>query len=516
MASCGKPLIPQNPAAKLALAGSLSDDEDLVVKPTPPRIRNLSPSSTTAAITSILHGGIASSTIQKSSVQPHCFHKESSTSDYGSGDDGDSSLPAGSPPVHPGELLALTLEERQYEKSRVFHMSTPDPTKPPKYRVYKLVLTGGPCGGKTTGQDRLATFFEQLGWKVFTVPEAATILLGGGVKFGELSKEQAYEFQKDLLRTLLQLESVYFNQASLIKDKNVLVICDRGAMDPSAYLDADGWDKILKDCALEMFELRENRYNQVVHMVTAADGAENYYTQANNATRSEGIAQAVNQDTHTRNAWVGHPYVDIVDNADCTKFDDKMLKLLQVVCDRVGVNYQDRLSKNSKKRKWLISGFDESKFPKYEEFSVTHDYLLADKPDLQVRIRERCQNNRSTFTITTRCFMRPETVETRMQITEREYNRYLSMKDSSRATLHKKRRCFNYGNQYFHLDIYVDPLPPACQGHPLIILETYTTKPYGDKAPELPDFVEVVREVTKNEHFSMYKLAKVGAEPLTF
>ena len=34
-------------------------------------------------------------------------------------------------------------------------------------QIYKLVLTGGPCGGKTTGQERLATFFEGLGWKVF-------------------------------------------------------------------------------------------------------------------------------------------------------------------------------------------------------------------------------------------------------------------------------------------------------------------------------------------------------------
>ena len=36
----------------------------------------------------------------------------------------------------------------------------------PERRVYKLVLTGGPCGGKTTGQSKLATFFESLGWKV--------------------------------------------------------------------------------------------------------------------------------------------------------------------------------------------------------------------------------------------------------------------------------------------------------------------------------------------------------------
>ncbi|KAJ9597790.1 hypothetical protein L9F63_011398, partial [Diploptera punctata] len=57
-------------------------------------------------------------------------------------------------------------------------------------RVYKIVLTGGPCGGKTTGQSRLCTFFENLGWKVFRVPETATVLLSGGIKFSDLSAEE--------------------------------------------------------------------------------------------------------------------------------------------------------------------------------------------------------------------------------------------------------------------------------------------------------------------------------------
>ena len=43
--------------------------------------------------------------------------------------------------------------------------------------VWKLVLTGGPCGGKTTGQARLSTFFENLGWKVYRVPEMATVII---------------------------------------------------------------------------------------------------------------------------------------------------------------------------------------------------------------------------------------------------------------------------------------------------------------------------------------------------
>lgn len=101
---------------------------------------------------------------------------------------------------------------------------------------------------------------------------------------------------------------------------------------------------------------------------------------------------------------------------------------------------------------------DESRFPKYEEFQVTHDYLLADKSDTQVRIRKRCQNNRSTYTITNRQFLEPNPVETRMQITLREYQFYLTMKDTSRATLHKKRRCFNYGSQvilFFPQQVYL-------------------------------------------------------------
>ena len=52
---------------------------------------------------------------------------------------------------------------------------------PPTKRVHKLVLTGGPCGGKTTGQARLSSFFENLGWKA-----GLNILLFFNGKSGEL------------------------------------------------------------------------------------------------------------------------------------------------------------------------------------------------------------------------------------------------------------------------------------------------------------------------------------------
>ncbi|CAH1990274.1 unnamed protein product [Acanthoscelides obtectus] len=68
-------------------------------------------------------------------------------------------------------------------------------TNTQNYKLYKLVLTGGPCGGKTTGQARLCTFFENLGWKVFRVPETASVLLSGGIKFTDLDdKEGEFSF----------------------------------------------------------------------------------------------------------------------------------------------------------------------------------------------------------------------------------------------------------------------------------------------------------------------------------
>ena len=44
-------------------------------------------------------------------------------------------------------------------------------------------------------QITLSTIFESMGWRVFRVPETATILLGGGVSFSLLDDEQRLDFQ---------------------------------------------------------------------------------------------------------------------------------------------------------------------------------------------------------------------------------------------------------------------------------------------------------------------------------
>ena len=41
--------------------------------------------------------------------------------------------------------------------------------------LHRIALTGGPCGGKTTALTRLRDRFQSLGWRVFLVPETATL-----------------------------------------------------------------------------------------------------------------------------------------------------------------------------------------------------------------------------------------------------------------------------------------------------------------------------------------------------
>ena len=57
----------------------------------------------------------------------------------------------------------------------------------------------------------------------------------------------------------------------------VVVLIDRGLMDGSAYVTHVQWQAILDDLGVSTVQIRDNRYDAVIHMVTAADGAEQFY-----------------------------------------------------------------------------------------------------------------------------------------------------------------------------------------------------------------------------------------------
>lgn len=88
-----------------------------------------------------------------------------------------------------------------------------------------------------------------------------------------------------------------------------VILCDRGAMDGSIYVSPEEFQSVMDERNTSIVELRDKRYDAVFHMVTAADGAEAYYTLENNATRWESKEAARENDKRTQKAWVGHPHL---------------------------------------------------------------------------------------------------------------------------------------------------------------------------------------------------------------
>ena len=58
-----------------------------------------------------------------------------------------------------------------------------------KVPLFKFILTGGPCGGKTTAIARLSYFLKERGFEVIACAEVYTILASNGMSFDFYSTE---------------------------------------------------------------------------------------------------------------------------------------------------------------------------------------------------------------------------------------------------------------------------------------------------------------------------------------
>lgn len=116
-------------------------------------------------------------------------------------------------------------------------------------------------------------------------------------------------------------------------------------------IDKKDWDDILLRNHLNPIEIRDNRYNQIVHMVSAAQGAEKFYTTHQHKARTEDLEAAKALDAKTAAAWVGHPYFDVIDNS--SDFENKIIRLISTICQRINLETGDRLKVTARKFKFL-------------------------------------------------------------------------------------------------------------------------------------------------------------------
>lgn len=368
-------------------------------------------------------------------------------------------------------------------------------TKKKSKQITKIVITGGPCAGKSTAMSLIQKEFTKKGYAVLFIPETATELILGGVAPWTLDKNKS--FQKSVLKLQLQKEKVFTDSAALLtaSDK-VLIVCDRGAVDGKAYHDSElDYNQNLKELGYTHTSLRDS-YDAVFHLVTAAKGAEEFYTLENNAARTETVEQAIEKDNLIISAWTGHPHLRIIDNS--TDFKEKLFRLMREITSFLGEPEPFEIE-----RKYLIKYPDIKLLennPNCYKVEILQTYLKCADGE-EMRVRQRGSEGSYTYTLTTKKVVSDvKRVEKEKRISENEYLNLLMNADISRKQIRKVRYCLVEGTQYFEIDIYPDWKDKA-------IMEIELSD--ENESILFPKGIEVIKEVTSDPEYFNYSLAKL-------
>ncbi len=279
-----------------------------------------------------------------------------------------------------------------------------------------------------------------------------------------------------------------------MKASKVLIVCDRGALDNKAYMDDLEFAQLLQDLKKNETELRDG-YDAVFHLVTAAKGASEFYTTANNNARTETPEQAAALDDKLIAAWTGHPHLRVIDNS--TNFEDKMKRLIAEISSFLGepepfeierkflIEYPDL--------KWLTS------LPNCERVEIIQTYLKTNEDEEEVRVRQRGANGNYIYTITTkRKLSGIKRVEIERRLSQSEYLSLLMDADTTRRQIRKDRYCLTYQNQYFEIDVY-----PFWTDKAIVEIELNDE----NEKIRIPKKLKVIKEVTEDDSYKNASLA---------
>ncbi len=365
-----------------------------------------------------------------------------------------------------------------------------------KKDIKQIVLTGGPCAGKTTALVRINEYLSNLGYKVFTVPEIPTMITASGWSYLTSNHDLYYEGEKIILELQLEMEDKMRRLAETCT-KPCVIVCDRGALDISAYISDEMYNELCASCNTNAEELRHGgRYDAVLHLVSAADGAETFYTTANNASRyekadEEGLKVARELDKKVIQAWTGHPHLRVIDNSK--DFEQKLNRVLYEINSVLGLPQAI-----VEERKYIVELIGE--IPADSVRSYIQQTYLSSEPGSEVRIRRRTSGHHTVNIHTTRRrISSTEEVVTERQVTNALYESLLQQADPYRQTISKVRHSFIYKGQFFELDTYEAP------HENLIILETKGIAAHDDL--RLPPFLKIVKDITGEIDYYNYNLA---------
>ncbi|MDD3845129.1 MAG: AAA family ATPase [Syntrophorhabdaceae bacterium] len=364
--------------------------------------------------------------------------------------------------------------------------------------VSMIVLTGGPCSGKSSSLAYLTEKLSDHGFMVFVVPETATLITGNGIDRRKMDKPgQIVVFEEAIFDMQMSFEDTYKQAVSRIfPERRKVILLDRGIMDIRAFLADDVFNGILKRKSLTRAAIR-HRYDGVIHLVTAADGAAEYYTGENNSARLETPEEALYIDLRTQESWLGHPRFKIIDNS--TDFEGKIKRTFSAIARFLGIPDVPPTGE-----KYIVGHVELAALPAHQRIDMEQAYLRSRDKREVTRIRRRGQDGvYFHFLARTRYAGGGSLpVEEEELIPEQQYLSLTRLMDPRAEVLSKERICFLWNNQYFELDRYKG------RHEGLVVLLAESPGPDGGRPTAIPPFVTIGRKVTNDPRYADRTLAR--------
>lgn len=179
----------------------------------------------------------------------------------------------------------------------------------------KIILTGGPCSGKSSA---MAALRKEMGGLLHCVPEVATIVIAQvGISPPFDDRFALRKFQQTIYRVQQSFEEA--SETCAAREGKKALLLDRGSVDNAAYL-PDGLGELERICRTERGH-EYARYDLVLCLdVPPEDVFE--HQRANNPARTETYDAAKDLGDRIKEVWRGHPKFMVI--TDYPTWEEKL------------------------------------------------------------------------------------------------------------------------------------------------------------------------------------------------
>ena len=272
---------------------------------------------------------------------------------------------------------------------------------------------------------------------------------------------------------------------------------------------------MLDELGTSTIQLRENRYDAVLHMVTAADGAADFYGAINNVARYESTAEAIDKDKKLREAYMGHQRWFMIDN-NCDDFNVKIARAKDRVHYILGKQHAGSsfykkflLKKSTIKQKTLSTVPIEIRNDQaFEESQVIETFIKYNSTEGKVcesSVEKRGSNLAFTYVHKVTIEKHGQRYQKKRAISAADYIELEQSKLSDMKTLVATRLVTIDQGLYIIIDYY-----PEIDGQPMICIIQINEEEHrrsGAGRINLPPYLHVDRDITDVEAFQPKTMA---------